>query len=116
MGAPPAAGKQGAPVAGASRALRAPTRCPPLAAATPVRSPSATTPHSPTTPPPKRAPRQAHDYNRVVSGLDARERALFHDRLRALDRRVTPGLAKLAWTSDRSTLEFYFREVGGDGR
>ena len=55
--------------------------------------------------------KQVHDYNRVVSGLDARERVLFHDRLRALDRRVTPGTSKLAWTSDRVTLEFYFREV-----
>jgi hypothetical protein len=56
---------------------------------------------------------QVHDYNRVVSGLDARERALFHDRLRALDRRVTPGTGKLTWTSDRAVLEFYFREVRG---
>lgn len=47
-----------------------------------------------------------------MSGLDARERVLFHDRLRALDRRVTPGLSKLTWRSDRPTLEFYFREVG----
>lgn len=54
---------------------------------------------------------QVHDYNRVVGGLDARERVLFHDRLRALDRRITPGCTKLAWTADRSTLDFYFREV-----
>ena len=52
-----------------------------------------------------------HDYNRVIGTLHATERLLFHDRLRALDRRVTPGITKLAWTSDRGTLEFYFREV-----
>lgn len=54
---------------------------------------------------------QVHDYNRVVSSLDARERVLFHDRLRALDKRVTPGAGKLTWSSDRATLELYFREV-----
>jgi len=54
-----------------------------------------------------------HDYNRVVAGLDARERALFHDRLRALDRRVTPGASKLGWLSDRVTLDYYFKEVCG---
>ena len=63
---------------------------------------------------PRPLPFQAHDYNRVVSGLDARERVLFHDRLRTLDRRVTPGLNKLTWTSDKPTLEFYFREVSGN--
>lgn len=52
-----------------------------------------------------------HDYNRVVSGLNARERILFHDRLRALDRRVTPGASKLTWTGDRVTLDYYFKEV-----
>ncbi|XP_062456936.1 LOW QUALITY PROTEIN: dynein axonemal heavy chain 2, partial [Rhea pennata] len=38
------------------------------------------------------------DYNRIVSELSPEERGLFAERIRALDRRIQPGLKKLLWS------------------
>lgn len=47
----------------------------------------------------------------VLTALDKEERRLFHDRLRYLDKRITPGVTKLAWTSPRATLDFFYKEA-----
>lgn len=36
---------------------------------------------------------------------------LFSDRIRLLDRRILPGVTKLTWTSDRHSLDFYYKEA-----
>lgn len=36
---------------------------------------------------------------------------MFSDRIRALDRRIMPGVSKLNWQSDKHTLEFYYKEA-----
>ncbi|KAL0040883.1 hypothetical protein WJX79_008591 [Trebouxia sp. C0005] len=50
-------------------------------------------------------------YNKVLTALDKEERRLFYDRLRYLDKRVTPGVNKLAWTSPKATLDFFYKEA-----
>ena len=47
----------------------------------------------------------------VLTALDKEERRLFHDRLRYLDKRITPGVSKLAWTSPKATLDFFYKEA-----
>lgn len=47
----------------------------------------------------------------VLTALDKEERHLFHDRLRYLDKRITPGVSKLAWTSPKATLDFFYKEA-----
>jgi dynein heavy chain len=47
----------------------------------------------------------------VLTALDKEERRLFHDRLRYLDKRITPGVNKLAWTSPKATLDFFYKEA-----
>ena len=47
----------------------------------------------------------------VLTALDKEERRLFHDRLRYLDKRITPGVTKLAWTSPKATLDFFYKEA-----
>jgi len=49
--------------------------------------------------------------DQVLTALDPEERKLFSDRIRTRDRRITPGVAKLTWLSDKHTLEFYFKEA-----
>lgn len=51
------------------------------------------------------------DYNRILGSLDREERRLFTDRIRALDRRIMPGVSKLTWMVDKHALEFYFKEA-----
>ena len=69
------------------------------------------------------------DYNRIMGALDrrimwlsphksdgdplrtAKERALFADRLRYLDRWVNPGLEKLTWVSEKNALETFVKET-----
>lgn len=40
------------------------------------------------------------DYNRIISSLDTKERALFKERIRTLDKKIQPGMAKLTWASE----------------
>ena len=47
----------------------------------------------------------------VLTALDKEDRRLFHDRLRYLDKRITPGVSKLAWTSPKATLDFFYKEA-----
>ena len=47
----------------------------------------------------------------VLTALDKEERRLFHDRLRYLDKRITPGVNKLAWISPKATLDFFYKEA-----
>jgi dynein heavy chain len=47
----------------------------------------------------------------VLTALDNEERRLFADRIRALDRRIMPGVSKLNWVSDKLALEFYCKEA-----
>lgn len=49
--------------------------------------------------------------SQVLTALDKEERRLFHDRLRYLDKRITPGVSKLAWTSPKATLDFFYKEA-----
>lgn len=51
------------------------------------------------------------DAAQVLTALDKEERRLFHDRLRYLDKRITPGVSKLAWTSPKATLDFFYKEA-----
>ena len=37
------------------------------------------------------------DYNKIINALSVSERRLFLDKLRALERKVHPGLVKLTW-------------------
>jgi hypothetical protein len=47
----------------------------------------------------------------VLTALDGEERRLFADRIRALDRRIMPGVSKLNWVADKHALEFYCKEA-----
>lgn len=47
----------------------------------------------------------------VLTALDPEERKLFADRIRALDRRIMPGVSKLSWQTDKHALEFFFKEA-----
>ncbi|WIA13292.1 hypothetical protein OEZ85_006876 [Tetradesmus obliquus] len=51
------------------------------------------------------------EYNKVLTALDPEERKLFSDRIRALDRRIMPGVSKLNWLADKHALEFYHKEA-----
>ncbi|CAD7695690.1 unnamed protein product, partial [Ostreobium quekettii] len=51
------------------------------------------------------------DYNKILMALDKEEKKLFHDRIRYLDRRIVPGITKLTWTSDKHSLEYYYKEA-----
>jgi dynein heavy chain len=46
----------------------------------------------------------------VLAALDGQER-LFADRIRALDRRIMPGVSKLNWVADKHALEFFCKEA-----
>ena len=39
------------------------------------------------------------DYNRIVSSLQPKERALFKERIKSLDKKIRPGMTKLTWAS-----------------
>lgn len=39
------------------------------------------------------------DYNRILLSLDAKERALFRERIRSMDKKIRPGMTKLTWAS-----------------
>lgn len=39
------------------------------------------------------------DYNRIISSLQPKERALFKERIRSLDKKIRPGMTKLTWAS-----------------
>lgn len=47
----------------------------------------------------------------MLTALDGEERRLFADRIRALDRRIMPGVSKLNWVYDKHDLEFYCKEA-----
>jgi hypothetical protein len=47
----------------------------------------------------------------VLTALDGSERRLFADRIRALDRRIMPGVTKLTWLSDKHALEYFVKEA-----
>jgi dynein heavy chain, axonemal len=51
------------------------------------------------------------DYNKILTALDREERRLFADRMRALDRRIMPGVSKLNWVADKHALDFYYKEA-----
>lgn len=53
----------------------------------------------------------SHACWQVLTALDGEERRLFADRIRALDRRIMPGVSKLNWVSDKHDLEFYCKEA-----
>ena len=40
------------------------------------------------------------DYNRIINSLQPKERALFRERIRSLDKKILPGMTKLTWASD----------------
>ena len=49
------------------------------------------------------------DYNHIISNLQSRERALFRERIRSLDKKLQPGFTKLTWESD-GVLEYFVVE------
>lgn len=40
------------------------------------------------------------DYNRIISSLQPKERALFRERIRSLDKKIRPGMTKLTWATE----------------
>eukprot|EP01135_Chromosphaera_perkinsii_P005558 Nk52_evm107s352 gene=Nk52_evmTU107s352 len=49
------------------------------------------------------------DYNNIVTTLSTEERYLFRERIRFLDRKVSPGLTKLNWAS-KGISEYFVKE------
>ncbi len=49
------------------------------------------------------------DYNHIIGNLQPRERALFRERIRSLDKKLQPGFTKLTWESD-GVLEYFVVE------
>lgn len=39
------------------------------------------------------------DYNRIITSLQPKERALFKERIKGLDKKIRPGMTKLTWAS-----------------
>lgn len=54
---------------------------------------------------------QVRDYNKILHALDAEERKLFAERIRYLDKRITPGVVKLNWTSGKQLLDYFVKEA-----
>ncbi len=48
------------------------------------------------------------DYNRIISSLDSKERALFRERIKSLDKKIRPGMIKLTWASEG--IEYFVSE------
>ena len=48
------------------------------------------------------------DYNRILTSLESKERALFRERIRSLDKKIRPGMTKLTWVSDG--IEYFVME------
>lgn len=46
------------------------------------------------------------DYNHIITSLQPKERALFRERIRSLDKKIKPGFSKLTWVSE-GVLDFY---------
>ena len=51
------------------------------------------------------------DFNKIILALDANERKLFADRIKTLDKRMSPGLSKLSWNSSKYNLDYFSREA-----
>lgn len=51
------------------------------------------------------------DFNKIILALDADERKLFADRIKTLDKRMSPGLSKLSWNSSKYNLDYFSREA-----
>ena len=49
------------------------------------------------------------DYNHIISNLQPKERALFKERIRSLDKKLQPGYTKLTWESE-GVLEYFVVE------
>ena len=45
------------------------------------------------------------------TSLKQDDRRLFHDRLRTVDRRISPALSKLTWQRPRAAQDAYFNEA-----
>ena len=46
------------------------------------------------------------DYNHIITSLQPKERALFRERIKSLDKKLQPGFSKLTWVSE-GVLEFF---------
>eukprot|EP00106_Octopus_bimaculoides_P014248 XP_014781690.1 PREDICTED: dynein heavy chain 2, axonemal-like [Octopus bimaculoides] len=46
------------------------------------------------------------DYNRIINSLNQNERGLFKERIKFLDKKISPGLSKLTWNSKGTTDSF----------
>lgn len=51
----------------------------------------------------------ARDYNAVLLAIDPGDTGLFADRLKALDKRVLPGLQKITWEQSKRDIEHYVK-------
>ena len=49
------------------------------------------------------------DYNEIITVLNERERRLFQEHIRRLDRKIAPGISKLTWAS-KGVIDWYVRE------
>jgi len=49
------------------------------------------------------------DYNRIITALNPNERLLFKERIRVLDKKITPGLTKLTWAT-KGISDFFINE------
>lgn len=52
------------------------------------------------------------DYNTIINSLQIKERALFRERIRSLDKKIHPGLTKLTWVSE-GVLEYFVTDCRG---
>jgi dynein heavy chain len=46
------------------------------------------------------------DYNKIIGSLPPKQRALFKERIRSLDKKIQPGFSKLTWVSE-GVLDFF---------
>ncbi|VDM31109.1 unnamed protein product [Hydatigera taeniaeformis] len=49
------------------------------------------------------------EYNRILSILNPEEKALFHERIKMLDKKIAPGFAKIQWPV-KSMVEFFVND------
>ena len=49
------------------------------------------------------------DYNRIISSLQPKERALFKETIRTLDKKIRPGMTKLTWAAEE-VLDYFVNE------
>lgn len=50
-------------------------------------------------------------FPQILLALDREERRLFTDRIRLMDRRIMPGVAKLTWLATTHQVDHFYKEA-----